>query len=87
MTIFGQIVDFNQNLGKDDLTSLLCVKKGADSKKSSLIDPTQDINDHFNPYLTIFGQIVSLIIILGNDVSLNCLYFIFVFCLQVAAPP
>jgi hypothetical protein len=57
-------------LGKDGLTGLLYVKKGADSLKSILIDPTQDkmtILSFFWANMTIFGQIVGLIRILGKD--------------------
>jgi len=37
-------------LGKDGLIGLLYVKKGAESKKSSLIDPTQDKMTILTPF-------------------------------------
>ena len=49
-------------LGKYCLAGLLYVKRGADSKKTSLIDLTQDkmaILTIFRSYMTIFGQIMN----------------------------
>ena len=49
-------------LGNQFLTGLFYVKKAADSKKISLIDPTQDkiaILALFRSNMTIFGQIIT----------------------------
>jgi len=44
-------------LGKDNFTSLFYVKKGGDSRKSSLTDPTEDKMAIFGHIMAKFGQI------------------------------
>jgi len=44
-------------LGKDNFTSQFYVKKGGDSRKSSLIDPTEEKMSIFGHIMAKFGQI------------------------------
>jgi len=43
-------------VGKDNFTEQFYVKKGGDSRKSSLVDPTQDKIAIFGHIMAKFGQ-------------------------------
>jgi len=54
---YGQIRVYNYNLCEDNFTSQFYVKRGGDSRKSSLIDHTVDKMAIFGHIMAKFGQV------------------------------